>query len=354
MNEDIFFSVILPSYNMEAYIKQAIECLMRQTYNRLEIIVVDDCSTDGTRNIAENYEKCNSSVTVLHHEENRGLSASRNSGLKIARGNYVLFMDPDDILEENALETVALALKGKRADVLVFSLAEDYYDEHGNVAYSVVHSLPTQYLTEQKAIHEAVKDLEAETMYGYAWNKIYNRAYLEHFGNTFNDVPHIEDFTFNVGVFENVKDVVILSDVLYHYRNANQVRLTSKYLPNYFELQKTRVSTFLGQQKKWETYDKKAATIAANAYFRSFMSSIQRDIEHGLDIKAIRIKAKEELSTPLYIELKGDLNPKGKVAKILYKPLAEGKVDTAINRAKMIAYVKTKHPNLFAKLKQSR
>lgn len=103
-NEGVYFSVIVPVYNVQQYLEQCIESVLRQSYTNYEIILVDDGSTDGSTEICDRYVTNYPFVKVIH-QENGGISAARNTGLDCATGKYVLFLDSDDFISSNALQS---------------------------------------------------------------------------------------------------------------------------------------------------------------------------------------------------------------------------------------------------------
>ena len=110
-------TIIIPAYNTEQYIHRAIESSIRQTYKNIEIIIVDDGSTDGTLSVAQNYETQDSRVKVLH-QENEGVSSARNHGIREAGGEYIMFLDSDDWFEDYAVE-ILLEAQLKYPDILI-------------------------------------------------------------------------------------------------------------------------------------------------------------------------------------------------------------------------------------------
>ena len=98
-------TIIVPIYNVEKYIKESIESAINQTYKNLEIILVDDGSTDSSGKICDIYKQRDKRVIVVH-QKNKGLSGARNTGLDLATGKYIMFLDPDDMLELNACEVL--------------------------------------------------------------------------------------------------------------------------------------------------------------------------------------------------------------------------------------------------------
>ncbi len=101
-----YFSIVMPAYGVEKYIDRAIQSIQNQTFGNWEILVVDDCTKDGSGRIAEKYASEDSRIQVIRHEVNRGLSAARNTGTRAARGEYIWFMDPDDYVDHTLLAQV--------------------------------------------------------------------------------------------------------------------------------------------------------------------------------------------------------------------------------------------------------
>lgn len=406
----IRFSIVMPMYNVEKYVGKAIQTILNQTYPAYELIVVDDCATDASATIVEeafeayrNQEipgNATVSCKLVRQPENQGVSEARNRGLMDATGDYILFLDPDDFVEKNLLEVLAEKTRiyteankkstELRPDILVYALSEEYYDSQEQVepGYTKIHRLDKTNVDVSKSnlyiasdnvmncdspkkIHEIVKDLERETMYGYPWNKAYNLKFLKESCVHFKKITHVEDILFNIQIFMEAKHVVVLPNVLYHYRNSGQARLTSKYLPEYFDLQKRRFQAFIDQQRSWNSLDDRALEIEANAYFRSFISMMQREIDHletenesikavGGTVKsdaairkAVLEKARKEMDTDLFRILHKHVGG-GKVARILYKPLASGKLELTYRRTRLIHYVRHHFSGLFMKLKQNR
>lgn len=120
-------SVVIPVYNVKAYLPQCVDSVLRQTYTQLEIILVDDGSADGSGQLCEDYRAADSRVTVIH-QENGGLSDARNTGLARAQGEYLYFLDSDDYLEPDALEKLAARLESSGADFVFFN-AQVFSDE---------------------------------------------------------------------------------------------------------------------------------------------------------------------------------------------------------------------------------
>ena len=113
------FSIIVPVYNGEEYLAQTLECLLSQSEKDIEIITVNDGSTDYTQNIIEEYAKKDSRIKAVY-QENAGVSAARNNGIERACGEYIIFIDSDDLLGDGALATLYAAMQPTSADLAIF------------------------------------------------------------------------------------------------------------------------------------------------------------------------------------------------------------------------------------------
>lgn len=352
----ITFSIVMPTYNVASFLPQALECILAQTCGAFELLLVDDCSTDASGAIAEEYVKkfrqAGRSMQVIRQPENQGVAAARNAGLARTSGDYVIFLDPDDFYEKKLLETVAQAVAAEQPDIVLYGYSEDYYREDATLDYSKSFTTKAQCLGREQ-IPDAVVELERDTMYGYAWNKAYRREFLQRHGVVFTQITHIEDILFNIAAFEHAQKVVFLEEVLYHYRNQGQMRLTGQYLKDYFPLQKQRIREFLDQQERWGNCDDRVLEAIAPFYFRSFQSAIVRELEHGTPKAEIMAMAERELSEPLYLLLREHLGG-GRAVKLLYAPLAKGNTGAGIRRAAWMCRIKKYAPGLFARLKQQR
>ena len=390
MAEQIKFSVVVPAYNVEKDLPALLQNLLEQTYHVFEVIVVDDCATDETGKVADSYLQAfrgkQVDYVVIHKPQNEGLSMARNTGISHAAGDYILFLDADDTLEKNLLQRVSDALQNQRADLVLYGYTEDYY-EKGQLSYQVKKNPELHYFSNENTeicdarqrplayAYPYIIELEHETMLGYAWNKAYRLAFLREQQLSFQTIVHIEDILFNLQVAGAMQSMITIPDALYHYANRGQSRLTGKYLPEYFALQKTRVQAFLDMQTKkldqvtddvlqqktkgLEDLDLGAwrmrlYEVMAGVYFRSFQSSMVRSIQHADARRETIARARAELESPLYGRLRRHLPEEDHVAKALYAPLVRGDVEGAYRRAKEIAWAKEHLSGVYVKLKQNR
>lgn len=209
-------SVIVPVYNGEKYIGRCIDSIINQTYRDLEILIVDDGSTDGTYQICKGYEQQDNRVTV-YRRDNEGVSAARNYGLQQASGTYVQFVDADDYLKKNTTELLCRKMEKEKAGLVVcsymrligrFTIPSDFLEFPGN------------YTAKEYLIH-TLKD-PGHHYYGVVWNKLYRNDVIKKEEIRFRrDVTLGEDFIFNLEYMQYVKKISVILCNLYYYNNVN-------------------------------------------------------------------------------------------------------------------------------------
>ena len=169
---DELISVVVPIYNAEKYIKRCVDSILSQTYANLQVILMDDGSTDGTPDILDSYSERDKRVTVIH-KENVGHAHSRNMGLKAATGEFITFMDCDDYMFPDFIEKMYGAICEDDSDMACCSF--NYVDEAGN---KLGWSEPQ---LDRKCVdpHEAQRDfLTTYNIEGFSWNKLVRRQIL--------------------------------------------------------------------------------------------------------------------------------------------------------------------------------
>lgn len=232
-------SVIMPVYNVEQYISQAIESVLNQTYKNFELIVVDDGSPDRSGEIAEAYARKNAAVRVIH-KKNGGLSDARNAGTIMATGKYIVFIDSDDYMEANLLESTVCAAEEQKADVVMFG----YFIERINAEEEIVEREPIYYPYESTDLKNIQIDSNLVQMVGYAWNKVYRSQLLKQNNLMFTKgLSVVEDIVFNSAVFTKLQKLIIVDKPLYHYTHRERKTLVNMFHKDVFMLHKVGIAS---------------------------------------------------------------------------------------------------------------
>lgn len=211
MWKDLIISVIVPVYNVEKYLRKCIDSILCQTYENLQIIFVDDGSTDGSATICDDYAAKDNRIEVIH-KANGGLSSARNAGLDIARGDYISFVDSDDYIANDMIETAYNAITDKNADLCIFGTK--WVSESGDIYRDVLPSpIKDEVLTKIQAFEKLT--LDNYFYYVTAWNKLYKKSIFSSLRFPVGRL-HEDEFTVHY-IFNACEKIVSVKKELYFY-----------------------------------------------------------------------------------------------------------------------------------------
>lgn len=220
-------SIIVPVYNIENFISGCIESLINQTYTNIEIILVDDGSTDGSAALCDEYAKKGSQIKVIH-KQNGGLSSARNTGLSVAKGTYIMFVDGDDYLSLNAVELLVNLLSKSDTDFIQFDYLETESEYSQNIDRTVFNPVV---ISNTKAIFEKLYDIGGAA--ASACTKFYKK---ELFNNlSFKEGIIHEDEYFTTYLLQNAKSVMYIPCKLYYYVMRQNSIVKSKFSKKKFD-----------------------------------------------------------------------------------------------------------------------
>ena len=350
------YSIVMPVYNVERYLKASVSDIEKQSCSDFELILVDDCATDSSGILCDRLAKKDQRIHVLHLAKNGGLSNARNQGMAVAKGEYILFLDPDDRYDENMLEQIEKSLAKNKAKVVLFGLVEEYYDQNGKIEYTKQIVPTAGCFNHLKDVREQVLPLECQTLFGYAWNKAYQLSYLRELGVKFQTVTMIEDVLFNIEVFRELDSCNQIAEPFYRYAIRKKGSLTTKYLPDYFELHERRVESMRQLYQSWDMETSEELKSLGSIYCRYFLSALQRNCSSAADMSHSDRKkwVKKQFKSPTYKSLKASLHPDNRLLKLLAWGIRTEKAGFCLAMGRGIYFVKEKCPGVFSRLKQNR
>lgn len=215
----LLISIIIPAYNIENHIEKCLDSLLNQTYKNLDIIIVDDGSSDNTGKIIDDYASEHKNIKVIH-KKNSGVSAARNSGIEVANGDYIGFVDGDDTVDEEMFEVLIDNAIKYGADIshcgykMVFPSRIDYYHNTG-------------VLVEQDK-ELGLKDLlTGNQVEPGLWNKIYKKELFKDI-KIDESIKINEDLLINYYLFKNAKKSIFYDKCFYNYTIRKGSAATSK------------------------------------------------------------------------------------------------------------------------------
>ena len=214
---DVKISVVLPVYNVANYLRKCLDSLVNQTFKDFEVICVNDGSTDLSLGILEGYAVSDSRFKIIN-QENQGLSGARNTGIEHVQGDYVIFVDSDDWLEENALELLYDHVKGFNSDITMFKFK--FFDEDtkkiSESQNSKLEIIPDSLIT-SNFNYNNVLDILFKISHS-PFNKLYKTSFLRELDAKFLYGSYYEDLEFFYKVFLKAEKVSVLPKYLYFYR----------------------------------------------------------------------------------------------------------------------------------------
>lgn len=233
------FSIVIPVYNTEQYLPACLDSIASQSYTDFEAILVDDGSTDGSATICKEYVGRDSRFTYVC-KENGGVSSARNVGIEKAQGEWLLFVDSDDILMPDCLQTFADC--DEKTDITFFGA--QLFDGEKELEKKAPKNI---YCTKREEIESAIYDLkcgELGDIFGWTWDKVLRRSIIMCNGIRFNEkVSFREDELFALSYCRHVKTLRVIGKTLYRYRIHNcglsNVGMKKKdFLPSSVEMEK--------------------------------------------------------------------------------------------------------------------
>ena len=266
-------SVIIPIYNVEKYLRRCIESVLKQTYLNLEIILVDDGSTDGCAKICDEYKEKDERVSVIH-KKNGGLSEARNFGLKLVTGEIVTYLDSDDYIDANMYEKMIKAMRDKEADIVVCGTYIDYEDGSTKIKSEKKEKILNT--------EEALIELNSFSSFDMSvCNKIFKKEIIKDI-----DFPvgkKSEDYFVMYQYFARAKKVVIINEAKYHYfQRSNSISRGKNVTHDYIEGSKSQKEFF---EKNFPDLNYVGNTAYAFSYIATYNRYIKNELKMTNEMK---------------------------------------------------------------------
>ena len=239
-------TVAIPVYNTKRYLEECVASITGQTYSEIEILLVDDGSTDGSADLCDSLAKTDSRIRVIH-KDNGGAATARNLGIDEAQGEYIMFLDSDDWIDLNTIEVLVSYADEKKTDILRFNYVREFGDKQ------LVK--PNTFLEEKLYIADECKTVcrqilglcgkelthpESLNFLASCGFNLYRTDLLRKAGTRFVPIREIGSFVdglFNFSVFLYAESFAFINRPFYHYRKTNEGAATANYRKNYVDRQ---------------------------------------------------------------------------------------------------------------------
>lgn len=252
-------SIIVPVYNGENYIDACLKCALKQTYENIEIIAVNDGSKDRSGEILDEYAKKDSRLKVIH-QENKGLSGARNTGIHAASGKYVIFFDVDDTFEETVIEDNIKLAQKHQADVVMFCFW--YYDV--DTKQLKPNAMERLFVGTNKEYFEnyLIQTMETE-VFNAPWNKMIRKDLLDSNQLYFDPkYPIYEDIIFASKLLGVAEKLVVNNKMYYKYFVRSSGSLITRFYDTFFDCVSEYYKHAAAYCAKYENNDKQKARFA--------------------------------------------------------------------------------------------
>lgn len=219
----VFFSIIVPVYNVEKYLRECLDSILAQSYQKYELICINDASQDNSLNILNEYAGKNGNMQVIDNSVNKGQAHARNCGMKVAKGDYFVFVDADDILKADALEILEGSVRETVADIVYYNM--DIRNE-GNWAKEKETAESEPNFREYPGVYKGeelfVKQYWDHEMKAEVWRQAFSRNFLAKNNLSFYEGICHEDTLFSVLCAIKAERVIDIHKSLYIYRRRDQ------------------------------------------------------------------------------------------------------------------------------------
>lgn len=352
MKKPIKLSVIIPIYNCDKYISRLIDSILRQDYDNYEIILMNDGSTDETKEILDKIK--NEKFTIVH-KNNTGVSDTRNQALKMITGDLITFIDSDDYISDNYFSTIMqIYNENNEPDLINFGFYSEVEDEKFKVLSSDEIKYKNVYYKNKEELNKDLVELWDNTMLYNIWNKVYKTKIIKDNNLTFIKENWGEDVIFN-------KEYLMLTNTMYnseycfyHYIRERKNALTKKFKSNFFEIRKKEFFEYNEYFQKLDIPKNKYYEFSCRRFIERVLGCFENIYNSDMSFKEKYKMFKKIMNDTTVNEALKNAKLKSKKVKILVLPIKMKLVLIEMILIKIIHYIKNKNPEIFNKLKNRR
>jgi len=245
-------SVIIPAYNIADFLPRALDSALNQSMTDIEIIVVNDGSKDNTGKVCDEYALKDPRIKVIH-QENSGAPAARNAAIRIAKGEYIHFMDGDDWAEKDMLADMYAIARETNAQMVVAGFYIDTYTSETEY-WREKKNIPTAFYKNAGEFRSAVNNFFDSNLLYVPWNKLVLTERIRRENIYFRDTRW-DDLPFNLDYIRDIETVAVTENAYYHFTRARAESETARYFPAMFEKREEEHGWFLELAEPWGMKD---------------------------------------------------------------------------------------------------
>lgn len=349
-------SIIVPVYNTGIAVKKCIDSLIQQSYQDIEIILIDDGSDHETADICDRLEQENDKV-IVYHCQNRGVSAARNYGIEKAGGKYIFFADSDDYAESQMLEVMVGTAEKYRMQLIIAGYYFDtpYMSDGQQMYKSIEQKIPSCRIdTKGELRAEMIYLWDSSLMYNI-WNKLFESKIIKEnqicfpLGKKFN-----EDRDFVRKYLCHIQTAYVIGDCFYHYIRENEMGATNVYRSDMLAIRKEEFSCLKNFFKSLEIYNGESREYVSREHFDRIVATVENMFHGNMTAGEIRCEIRKVMKDDDTRYAMKYTRPKSKKMKVLYLVFRTHNTVIIFTVMKVIYLLRKKYPVLFYRLRQSR
>lgn len=354
-------SVIIPAYNVEAYVEAAVRSVLDQTLADIEVIVVDDGSKDATGEILDCMAQDDPRLTALH-VQNGGAPAARNLAIDRARGRYLVFVDADDECAPTMLERLAQIMDRDGCELavcgfeIVTTTGYGNGEDSGDSTYVEVKQVPDAVYRTADEFHRASPALFDSNMFYPPWNKMFLASRLNDLNIRYRDV-FWDDFPFVLDYIRDVQSVSMTSEPLYRFFRRRADSETARYRDGVFEKRETENDWMRELYRHWGMEDDPTADeMVSRRYIERLVGCVANECspKNPKTFAQKRAKVAEMLASPAVKPALASARPRSAKMRLMLVPYRMHSATLCLLSGMFIEWVRGAAPTLFAKLKATR
>ena len=300
----IAISIIVPVYNVEKYLERCLDSIINQTQNDLEIILVDDGSTDNSGNICDKYAIKDKRIKVIH-KENKGLADARNCGLDLAQGECVSFIDGDDFIHPQMMEILYNNINNNNADIASCEFKKVYEYNKKEIASNTREIITREYDNIQALENYFGEYRDKKEMQIVVWNKIYRRELFDNIKFPYDKL--YEDGYVTYKLLYKSKKIIHIYEELYYYFQREGSLIRSEFSLKVLRSYDDRREIFNFLYNKVPSINRKSAEGYINKYFTLYKQIISSNTNDE-EILLYKDKIKNDLKQDKKLLLKSGIN----------------------------------------------
>ena len=339
-------SIITPVYKVEKYLEKCIDSILAQTFTDFELFIVDDGSPDECGRIADEYEKRDKRVHVIH-KENGGAPSARNAGIEEATGEFYYFPDSDDWLEPTYIQGLVSEAEKTGAELVISGFVMEYYENNSSQSYSV--SMPEAHYGTRELVRANLHQYFNNMMMAVPWNKLYKASYINKYQLRFPNLKW-DDLHFNMDVITDIENVAISRSTGYHFFRSRSGSETTKVFDGLlYKKRKEQFEHILSVYEHWGVTDKDILSVIYGYYAARLVQCVQEasisDAENRRDIVS------SILNDPLTEKALDEGIIDSKPLAIAAKPMRTKNIAGCIAIGRLIGFVKNNMSSVFYRIK---